>query len=592
MEILRKLVLSGINMNRGSVTIMAIGVMMFLGIILSGVLPMITQEVRSGTMNRDVVEAQYAAEAGLKRAIAAMQAGDTTWNWLGAARGFTGAAGKSYTVNFVTSGVCKTGRTYQAAPADGTAPASGWYCLQSVGAVNGATKTVSVAVELATMPAVFSSGIFGSASIRMDSNSQVIGPAGTNGSITMNNNATITGLATAVTGISATTSQIPLDNRNTGAAALPVPTFSIAFTAPTAPTAPTIQSSSAWPLGTWQVNNTSSPLVTGSYSANQPGLSSGQSTIAVRENSTIYVNGGNLGMDKSTWTTGNNTTIYVTNGNMSLTSNSRITSGTNSTYYVNGGIYVDEAMSLGANSTVYSKQGMQLNSNTTMNLPGAGYLYLANTGNPASSNALIIGNKSAFSLGSVGNSSILYCRGSANISDATININGPTTDNTATKVYFTGDLNLNNTTVINTTGNVEIYVTGRLLMSNNSKILTANNSNLVMKMGGFVDLNNNAEIRSGTNSTVAMLIDDNVTFSNNTVIEKAVVLATGNVELNNNSNITGAIISTGSEVYMTNNSIVTYDEEAVKLIWNNISNQVVVGGGGSGGVGPVEWKSQ
>ena len=578
--------------NRGSVTIMAIGVMMFLGIILSGVLPMITQEVRSGTMNRDVVEAQYAAEAGLKRAIAAMQAGDTTWNWLGAARSFTGAAGKTYTVNFVTSGVCKTGRTYQAAPATGNPPASGWYCLQSVGTVNGATKTVSVAVELATMPAVFSSGIFGSASIRMDSNSQVIGPAGTNGSVTMNNNATISGLVTAdKDSYNVSTTQLPEANRNPITTPLPVPTFSIAFSAPAAPTAPTVVSSSAWPLGNWKVNNSASPLASGSYTASS-GLSSGQSTIAVQNNATVYVNGGNLSMDKSTWTTGNNTTIYVTNGNMSLTSNSRITSGSNSTYYVNGGIYVDEAMSLGANSTVYSKQEMQLNSNTTMNLPGAGYLYLANTGNAANANALIIGSKSVFSLGSVGNSSLLYCRGSANISDATININGPTTDNAATKVYFTGDLDLNNATEINTTGNVEIYVTGRLLMSNNSKILAANNSNLVMKMGGFVDLNNNAEIRSGTNSTIAMLIDDNVTFSNNTVIEKAVVLATGNVELNNNSNITGAIISTGSEVYMTNNSIVTYDEEAVKIIWNNITDQVVVGGGGTGGVGPVEWKSQ
>lgn len=584
MEILRDSVVAIIKSQRGSVTIMAIGVMLFLGIILSGVLPMITQEVRSGSVNRDVVEAQYAAEAGLKRAIAAMQAGDTTWNWLGVARGFTGAAGKTYTVSFASTGVCKIGRTYLAAPADGTAPASGWYCLQSVGSVNGATKTVSVAVELATMPAVLSSGIFGSASIRMDSNSQVIGPAGTNGSITMNNNATITGLATAVTGISATTTQIPTANQNIVASSLPVPTFSIAFTAPTAPAAPAVLSSSAWPLGSWKVNNSASPLASGRYTASS-GLSSDQSTIVTQGNTTIYVNNGGFRMDKSTWTTGNNTIIDVLGGGMSLTSNAKISSGTNSTYYIRDGLYVDDLLSLGANSVVRTGQGIQLNSQTTLSMPGAATIYMTN-GN------LIVGSKSVFTLGTVGQASTLYCKGSANISDATININGPTAANTATKVYFTGNLDLNGGTVLNIAGNVEIYVTGKLLMSNNSKILTANNSSLVMKLGGFVDLNNNAEIRSGTNSSVAMLIDDNVTFSNNTVIQKAVVLATGNVELNNNSNITGAIISTGSEVYMTNNSIVTYDEESIKLIWNNISDQVVVGGGGSGGVGPVEWKSQ
>ena len=72
------------NNRQGSVTILAIGVMLFLGIILSGVMPMITQEVRSGTLNRDAVEAQYAAEAGLKRALTGLVVADKDWDWLGA----------------------------------------------------------------------------------------------------------------------------------------------------------------------------------------------------------------------------------------------------------------------------------------------------------------------------------------------------------------------------------------------------------------------------------------------------------------------------------------------------------------------------
>ena len=142
--------------NTGSVTILAIGVMMFLGIILSGVLPMITQEVRSGTVNRDVVEAQYAAEAGIKRAIVALEEKQTDWNsWLKLAQNFTNEPNKNYQVASLTSVTnpksddkCKVvAEPYKALPTDGTAAVAGWYCLSAEGKVNDAAKTVYVAYE-------------------------------------------------------------------------------------------------------------------------------------------------------------------------------------------------------------------------------------------------------------------------------------------------------------------------------------------------------------------------------------------------------------------------------------------------------------
>ena len=133
--------------HRGSVTIMAIGVMMFLGIILSGVLPMITQEVRSGVMNRDVVEAQYAAEAGAKRALVEFEKINKSltpdWTWMNLSRPFiANAAEKSYhVITYLQSDLSKQHVTP-------VTNASNTYVVQSTGRVNGAEKQVNVVVTV------------------------------------------------------------------------------------------------------------------------------------------------------------------------------------------------------------------------------------------------------------------------------------------------------------------------------------------------------------------------------------------------------------------------------------------------------------
>lgn len=67
---------------RGSAAMLAIIAMLFLGAIIAGLLPLLTMESRSAVSDRDALQARYAAEAGVKRAYAAMIARSTQWLWV------------------------------------------------------------------------------------------------------------------------------------------------------------------------------------------------------------------------------------------------------------------------------------------------------------------------------------------------------------------------------------------------------------------------------------------------------------------------------------------------------------------------------
>ena len=248
--------------NRGSVTILAIGIMAFLGIILAGVLPMITQEVRSGAINRDALEAQYAAEAGLKRAIAGLVAGDNNWAWVTEKQtvAYTSESGKTYKVELLSD--TPTSLT------NGSAPSAGWYHLQSEGVVNNAKKTVRVKVQLTTggggLTGALTNGVFGTAAINVNS-STINGSAGTNTAFsgyksTINGNLTAVGrnnsrdIYQRVTVTGTTT-----DNTSTPPAqAVSVPTFETSFVMPAAPN---ISGAASWPVGQslWNASGVSVP---------------------------------------------------------------------------------------------------------------------------------------------------------------------------------------------------------------------------------------------------------------------------------------------------------------------------------------------
>ncbi|MDR7866014.1 MAG: hypothetical protein RIN56_04300 [Sporomusaceae bacterium] len=97
-----------IDRQQGSATILAVVAMIFLTIVIAGLLPMITQELRSAGSDRDVLETRYVAEAGVKRALVHLQRDSDQWDWIeqnGVAnwRPFAGdgTGTKAYTVRLV-----------------------------------------------------------------------------------------------------------------------------------------------------------------------------------------------------------------------------------------------------------------------------------------------------------------------------------------------------------------------------------------------------------------------------------------------------------------------------------------------------------
>lgn len=69
------------NGQRGSVTILALSTVIFLGVMIAALLPMMMQEVKTSAMDRDQLEARYAAEAGIKRAIIDLGQGNNVSGW-------------------------------------------------------------------------------------------------------------------------------------------------------------------------------------------------------------------------------------------------------------------------------------------------------------------------------------------------------------------------------------------------------------------------------------------------------------------------------------------------------------------------------
>lgn len=65
--------------NRGSATILGLGITLLLGMILAALLPWITAESRFSGMEKDGLQAKYAAEAGVKRALVESQLATRVW---------------------------------------------------------------------------------------------------------------------------------------------------------------------------------------------------------------------------------------------------------------------------------------------------------------------------------------------------------------------------------------------------------------------------------------------------------------------------------------------------------------------------------
>lgn len=121
---------------RGSATVLGIGIMVILLIFIAGLMPMLANEVKLGTINRDAIEAQYAAEAGTKRAITEFDHSSPSWDWLNSDRPFVDDNTKKYnTIIYDKSDPTKKTITPNIT-------SNGTYIIRSIGTVGKAKRTV------------------------------------------------------------------------------------------------------------------------------------------------------------------------------------------------------------------------------------------------------------------------------------------------------------------------------------------------------------------------------------------------------------------------------------------------------------------
>ncbi len=176
---------------RGSVTIMAVMILLVLGGLMAAASPMIINEVKMNTVNRDMIEAQYAAEAGAKVGIAAIYAKKIEWSWLGSGDMdnfqplIPGSSNKQYSVAISPT---------PPSTADGW-KAGDQYTITSKGKVNGAEKTVKVKVTVGGKSSVVRYASFSNGPMDIVSGS-VTGDIASNGLITVGYGMTVQGTVT------------------------------------------------------------------------------------------------------------------------------------------------------------------------------------------------------------------------------------------------------------------------------------------------------------------------------------------------------------------------------------------------------------
>ena len=152
---------------RGSVTVIAIAMLLFLMLIAVAWLPMMTMEKTAASSDYREQQAWYAAEAGYKRAVAQLEAGNTLWkDWLiddnnlkdGTFSVINGLGGEQQSGNEKLAGVLENGIWYAVAISSATSrmklkygergdgnytPVQGeTYSITSIGSCNGIRKVI------------------------------------------------------------------------------------------------------------------------------------------------------------------------------------------------------------------------------------------------------------------------------------------------------------------------------------------------------------------------------------------------------------------------------------------------------------------
>lgn len=312
-----------LNNQHGSSAVMAIVVVFFLGIMAAGLAPMLNTEVLLNTRSRDLIRAQYAAEAGAKRAIVEFLKVNNNevpdWAWLRSNRALINdVIAENYNVMiFVSNDTTRT-------PVVPVFTSNNTYTIQSTGRVGNTTKTIAVEVAVTGGGG---SNVFSNYTTFADGNIQIsggtiIGDVGSNSNIALNSSSRlITGRAVSP---SSNLSGWNTNSVSGGHRAEQAGTLDVAGIMHPMPTYPE-------PTGT----NLSGMPLTGNVTLSNNAfflnnLATGTTYTFTNPQTVLYIQG-DLKLSKNSNThaaiIGNDVTIYVT-GNFQMDNNSFIQAAT------------------------------------------------------------------------------------------------------------------------------------------------------------------------------------------------------------------------------------------------------------------------
>lgn len=164
----------------GSVTIIAVSFVVFFSIILSGLMPMTINQLSLIPKNRDLIEAQYAAESGIKVALSQFnKSPNCVWGWLDTNQTFANDSTKKYKVSIVGPG------TSTATPK--ALPEIGVYKITSIGKVGNSSKTVTANITISNTGSGKYS-LYSQKNITMSGNILLHGNIGAAGTVTYSGN--------------------------------------------------------------------------------------------------------------------------------------------------------------------------------------------------------------------------------------------------------------------------------------------------------------------------------------------------------------------------------------------------------------------
>ena len=359
------------NRQRGSATVLAVVAMVFLGIVIAGLLPMVNQELRSAATDRDVLEARYVAEAGAKRAIVALDRKETDWSWLYPSREplVAGDANKKYRVTLnppITNGNKPANQTTYTITADGYVGAITWRVVETFTTPQGGWSGSGGAnpPPLTTpMPDNYTSYNVGT-NLTINSNVTVTGGSIATSATTINNNS---GLP-VLTGVNLTVPAIPVS--------LAPSTYSSATPLSGSP-----------PSGTHALAGTY--YVGGDFNTNQNTVLS--ATGGPNADVTIY-SAGNINISDNVITNGGTNLTLISNGNININSNVNLVG--NIQLYSRGDLIISSNTSLSGADLILTGYGLfmagrNLTVNANVNLNKA--VLIAGQDLTINSNATIIG---------------------------------------------------------------------------------------------------------------------------------------------------------------------------------------------------------